>query len=42
MGTPDPGAVAVAIFLKAMIKDGTQDLSKTLASNCGIAKKNGE
>ena len=42
MGTPDPGAIAVAIDLKALIEDGTQDLSKTLASNCGIAEKNGE
>ena len=42
MGTLDPGAVAVAIVLKAMIKDGTQDLSETLASNCGVSKKNVE
>jgi dihydroxyacetone kinase len=42
MGTPDPGAIAVAIVIEAMIEDGTQDLSETPASNCGIAEKNGE
>lgn len=40
MGTPDPGAIAVAIVFEAMADNGTQEISKTLISSSDIAEKN--
>jgi dihydroxyacetone kinase len=40
MGTPDPGAIAVAIVFEAMVDNGNQELSETLLNRPGIAEMN--
>jgi dihydroxyacetone kinase len=40
MGTPDPGAIAVAIVFEAMADNGMQELSETMINRSGIAEMN--